>query len=61
MVNNSNNNKPQNMDRTEQKRPSRGFKNSDKNNKTFTTKNYLETYFIVGHVNMIVFLKTVKG
>jgi hypothetical protein len=51
--NNNSDNKPQNMDRAEQKRPSRGFKNYDKTNKTCTTKNYLETYFLAGYVILL--------
>jgi hypothetical protein len=51
--NNNNDNKPQNMDRAEQKRPSSGFKNYDKTNKACTTKNYLETYFLLGYVNIV--------
>jgi hypothetical protein len=45
MMNNKNYNeindydtRPQNMDMTEDERPSRGYKNYDKNNKTITTK-----------------------
>jgi hypothetical protein len=35
----------QNMDRTECKRPSRGYNNYNKLNKTITIKNILEAYF----------------
>jgi hypothetical protein len=38
------------MDRAENKRPSRGYKNYNKLNKTITIKNYLEAYFAKGYV-----------
>jgi hypothetical protein len=44
---------PQNMDRTEYKRPSRGYNNYNKLNKTITIKNLLETYFVKGYVKFI--------
>ena len=48
--NNDNNSQPQNMDRTEYKRPSRGYNNHYKYNKTLNIKNILEAYFAKGYV-----------